>query len=86
MNLVTVPELDAPKLIDEMLATGMTMADLATKIGVPFNTIKRWRSGSNPRWHHGHALLILHGCTIAQQKQVDKAFNPVPWPDAQSQK
>jgi transposase-like protein len=54
------PTADFPAMIEEILASGETMAELARTLNVPFNTLKAWRSGSNPRWEHGERLRELH--------------------------
>ena len=57
---VHVPELDAAKIIDDIVRKGITLAEIARRINVPYSTVERWANGSSPRWHHGQALIALH--------------------------
>lgn len=55
-----VEELDFARVIAQILAAGVSHATIANTLNVSFNTVKRWRNGAQPRWHHGMAILLMH--------------------------
>jgi hypothetical protein len=53
-------EVDWPLLIDDITRHGVTPSRQADMLGKGWSTFQRWLHGTEPRFRHGHALLILH--------------------------
>lgn len=47
-------------LIDDMTRKGYTPTRQAAMLGKGWSTFQRWLNGTEPRFRHGHALLVLH--------------------------
>lgn len=68
---VQVPPFDFAKALRDIVAGGMTRAEIARALNVPRGTLEEWLTGAHPRWHHGTAILLLH----AQRKQLAESRN-----------
>ena len=66
MTTIQIPEMDFARALADIIASGMTPADVARVLNVPRSTLDGWRLGKRPRWHEGTAILILH----AERKQI----------------
>ena len=53
-------EVNWATLIDDITRRGYTPARQAAMLGKGWSTFQRWLNGTEPRFAHGHALLILH--------------------------
>jgi predicted transcriptional regulator len=69
---IQIPEMDFRRAIEDILASGLTPAQVARVLNVPRSTLDGWRAGSDPRWHYGTAILLLH----AHRKATPGFRNP----------
>jgi hypothetical protein len=57
---VHIPPRDFAVVVSEILATGVSKAQLARVLNVPWSTVDNWRKGSTPVYHLCLALDIVH--------------------------
>ena len=59
---------DWPSIIDEIIAAGVTKAEIGRRLDVPKQTIQRWHDGTGrPKDPHDRHLKALHRSLTSQK-------------------
>lgn len=75
MTTIQIPEMDFARALADIIASGLTPADVARILNVHRNTLDHWRNGARPRWHEGTAILILHDQRVKKLKSTPSSGN-----------
>ena len=68
---VPAPKMNWPKIIQDLINTGLNYSQLSELIGKTQSTLQGWMIGKEPHYNNGAALLLLHQrlCGLETTKQ-----------------
>lgn len=58
------------RLITEIEATGLSVAEIGRCINCPDSTVRSWKNGTEPLHYYGNALIRLHQEKIAESAKL----------------
>ena len=73
MRMQDPAPVDFKQVIADIEAAGITTHKLATMMHRQYTQVKRWRSGSEPKYYEGQMLLMIHAEYVSIKATIIQA-------------